>query len=95
MLEFKVNRINRIDNPEKNLRAFVDIEVNDSLLVKGLRVLNGQNGLFVKMPQQKGKDNKWYDTVRLLSTDIKDKISGVVLSAYEKSMAEGGQKEAQ
>jgi len=95
MLEFKVNRINRIDNPEKNLRAFVDIEVNDSLLVKGLRVLNGQNGLFVKMPQQKGKDNKWYDTVRLLSTDIKDKISGVVLSAYETSTAEGGQKEAQ
>jgi stage V sporulation protein G len=88
MLEIKVNRLNKIENPEKSLRAFVDIEVNDSLLVKGLRVMEGQNGLFVKMPSQKGKDNKWYETVRPLTTDAKDQICAVALEAYEASVAE-------
>ncbi|MGE5280390.1 MAG: septation protein SpoVG family protein [Deltaproteobacteria bacterium] len=82
MLEFKVNRINKIENPQKSLRAFVDIEIGASLLVKGLRVMDGQNGLFVKMPQQKGRDNKWYETVRPLSQDIKDRIAATVLQAY-------------
>ena len=88
MLEIKVNRLNRIDDPEKNLKAFVDIEVNDSLLVKGLRVMNGTGGLFVKMPRQRGKDDKWYETVRTLSPAVKDQITETVLEAYAASQAE-------
>jgi len=88
MLDIKVNRLNRIDDPDKNLRAFVDIEVNDSLLVKGLRVINGTGGLFVKMPRQRGKDDKWYETVRTLTPAVKDKISETVLAAYATSVAE-------
>jgi stage V sporulation protein G len=88
MLEIKVNRMNRFDDTDKKLRAFVDIEVNDSLLVKGLRVMNGINGLFVAMPRQKGKDDRWYETVRPLSPAIKDQIVSIVLEAYEASLAE-------
>ncbi len=88
MLEIKVNRMNKMEDPEKNLKAFVDIEVNDSLLVKGLRVMNGQKGLFVTMPRQRGKDEKWYDTVRILSPAVKDQITETVLEAYAASLAE-------
>ncbi len=88
MLDIKVNRMNRFDDPDKNLKAFVDIEVNDSLLVKGLRVMNGQKGLFVTMPRQKGKDEKWYETVRVLSPAVKDQITETVLGAYEASLVE-------
>jgi len=86
MLELKVNRLNKIENPAKNLRAFVDIEINESLMVKGLRVMDGANGLFVAMPRQKGKDEKWYETVRAMSTVVKDQITETVLKAYEASL---------
>ena len=86
MLDIKVNRLNRMDDPEKSLKAFVDIEVNDSLLVKGLRVMNGTTGLFVKMPRQRGKDDKWYETVRTLTPAVKDHITETVLEAYEASL---------
>jgi len=88
MLEIKVNRLNRFDDPEKNLKAFVDIEVNDSLLVKGLRVMNGAHGLFVKMPRQKGKDNQWYEIVRTMTPAVKDQITETVLEAYTASLEE-------
>lgn len=86
-MDIKVNRINRIDNPEKNLRAFADIEVNDSILIKGLQVMNGKNGIFVSMPRQKGKDSRWYETVRTLNAETKDKIADAVLTAYQISSA--------
>lgn len=81
-LEVKVNRIHRIEKEGKSLRAFADIEINDSILVKGLQVLNGKNGLFVSMPRQKGKDNKWYETVRTLTPEAKEQIVSTVLLAY-------------
>jgi stage V sporulation protein G len=82
-IEVKVNRIHRFEDEEKSLRAFVDIEINDSLLVKGLQIMQGKNGLFVSMPRQKGKDNKWYEVVRMLTPEVRTQISSIVLSAYQ------------
>ena len=82
-IEVRVNRIYRFEDEEKSIRAFVDIEINDSLLVKGLQVMRGKKGLFVSMPRQKGKDSKWYETVRALTPEVKAQIVAVVLEAYE------------
>ncbi len=90
-MDIKVNRMNKIDNPEKNLRAFADIEVNESILIKGLQVMNGKNGIFVSMPRQKGKDNRWYESVRTLNAETKDRISEAVLTVYRTSCESLGQ----
>jgi stage V sporulation protein G len=83
-MDIKINRIHKFDetDPSKSLRAFADIEVNDSFLIKGLQVMNGKKGLFVSMPRQKGKDNKWYETVRALKPEIKAHIDSIVLASY-------------
>jgi stage V sporulation protein G len=82
-IEVRVNRINRMQDETKNLKAFVDIEVNDSLLIKGFQVMDGKNGIFVSMPRQKGKDGKWYEMVRTMVPEAKEKIQEIVLAAYE------------
>jgi DNA-binding cell septation regulator SpoVG len=82
-LEVRVNRINRIHDEERNLKAFVDIEVNDLLLIKGFQVMNGKKGIFVSMPRQKGKDGRWYDIVKPIDPEVMNKIKEVVLAAYE------------
>ena len=81
-LNFKVTRLHRIDG-EGNLRAFVDIALNESLLLKGLRIVEGRKGLFVSMPREKGRDNRWYEMVHPLSKEVKEEISSAVLSAYQ------------
>ncbi len=82
-IEIKVNRLHKFDNGSKKLKAFADIEVNGSILVKGLQVVNGSKGLFVSMPRQKGKGDKWYETVRVMTPELKQQISEIVLSAYK------------
>jgi len=81
-LEIKVNRIHRLDPQIRNIKAFADIEISGAILVKGLQVLDGRNGLFVSMPRQRGKDNKWYETVRTMTPEAKDKVMSAVLEAY-------------
>ena len=77
-----VKWINRLDG-EGTLRAFCDLEIGGQFLVKGIRVVEGKNGLFVSMPQEKGKDGNWYDTVLPLSKETRRHLSQVVLSAYQ------------
>jgi stage V sporulation protein G len=82
-IEIKVNRMYRFNDEGKRIKAIADIEVAGLLLVKGIQVMNGKNGLFVSMPRQKGKDNKWYETVRTLTDQVKETISSAVLTVYE------------
>ena len=78
-----VERLVKFDG-EGSLKAFCDLAIGKAFLVKGLRVVNGKNGLFVSMPRQKGKDSKWYDNVVALTKEAKQEVGRVVLEAYSK-----------
>ncbi len=80
-IEIKVLKVHRIDGNNR-IKAFVDISINDALLIKGLRVVQGKNGLFVSMPVEQGRNEKWYERVRCLNKDIRNEIANTVLAAY-------------
>jgi len=82
MLEFKVEKMFCL--PEAgNLKAFADISVNNALVIRGLRVMDGKKGMFVSMPREQGKDNKWYDQVLCRDAGIFDRIVSTVLEHYK------------
>lgn len=80
--ELSVKRMVRFDG-EGSLKAFCDLAIGEMLLVKGLRVVEGKNGLFVSMPRQQGKDGKWYDIVAMLTKEVGAEVTRVVLEAYK------------
>ena len=80
-LKLTVTRIHKLEG-DGATKAFCDMSVMDSLVINGLRVVEGKDGLFVSMPREAGKDGKWYNTVIPLSREIKDEIEKVVLEAY-------------
>ena len=83
VMDLRVKRLLHFDG-EGSLRAFCDLALGDSFLIKGLRIVDGKNGLFVSMPRHQGKDGKWYDGVVPLSQEVKTAVEQVVLIAYRK-----------
>jgi len=81
-IDIKVIKIHRLTQ-DSRVKAFVDLGINDALLIKGVRIVQGKKGLFVTMPVEQGKDEKWYERVRCLNEDIRSLISQKVLEAYE------------
>lgn len=81
-LNFKVERLYRLEN-DGVVKAFADVTVNDAILLKGLRIVKGEKGLFVSMPKTQGKDQRWYETIRLMTKEIRAQISKVVLDGYQ------------
>ena len=80
-LKLTVTRLHKLDGTGAT-KDFCDVSVLDSIVINGLRVVEGKEGLFVSMPQEAGKDGKWYNTVIPLKREVKDQIERIVLEAY-------------
>lgn len=79
----KIVRMNKIENSlNGKLCAFFDVETGDGIVIKGFRLVNGANGMFVSSPDAKGKDGKYYETV-ILPKEIKDSLYKMALSEYQ------------
>lgn len=81
-IDLKVVRLHRFDNEDSKLKAFVDVSIGD-FIVKGFRILSGSKGLFLAMPQEQGKDGKWYSLFLPATEEAKQNLSDVVLAAYQ------------
>jgi stage V sporulation protein G len=77
----KVVRLFRRDDESSKLKAFADVAVHD-FVIKGVRVFDGKNGLFVGMPQEKSKDGKWYEVFHPSTEKARQSLTEVVLAAY-------------
>ena len=68
---------------EGNIKAYADVQVAGEVIIKGLRVIAGKDGLFVGMPANKNKkDGKYYDIV-VFQRDSKKIVEDAVLTAYQ------------
>ena len=69
-------------------KGFASITFDDALVVTGLTIVEGSAGLFVSMPQTKGKDKegkeRYFDIVFPTSKEGRQSITDAVLEAYNK-----------
>jgi stage V sporulation protein G len=63
--------------------AFLDVQTEDGITLKGFRLVNGSNGLFLSSPDQKGKDGKYYETV-ILPKEMKGELEKMAIDEYDK-----------
>ena len=80
-LDLKVVRLHRLEGESKT-KAFLDIAIGD-FIVKGLKVVEGQKGLFLSMPKEKARDGKWYNTFCPLTKEARDSLTELALAAYK------------
>ena len=71
---------------EEKLRAYVTSTVDDCFVVRDLKVIHGNNGLFVAMPSKKRKDGTFRDTAHPLNNQTREMIESRVLTAYEREL---------
>ncbi|MBP8625546.1 MAG: septation regulator SpoVG [Syntrophorhabdaceae bacterium] len=71
---------------EKRVKAYASIVFDDCFIIRDLKIIHGENKLFVAMPSKKMKDGSYRDTVHPLNNETRQKIESNVLKAYEKEL---------
>ncbi len=80
----KIVRMNKLDaSTGGKTAAFLDIQTNDDIIIKGFRLVNGTKGLFISSPDEKGKDGKYYETVTL-PKNMKQELQKLAIEEYNK-----------
>ena len=81
----KIDRMNK--GEWGKLRAFFDLKTNEGIVIKGFKLVEGINGLFVGMPSQKDKENDengnpvYRDTV-FMEKEARDQVNDLALEEY-------------
>jgi len=67
---------------EERLKAYATITFDDCFVVRNLKVIQGNSGLFVAMPSKRRKDGTYVDTAHPLNNETRRMIEGRVLERY-------------
>lgn len=80
-------RIRKV-NSEGRMKAVVSVTFDDAFVVHDIKVIEGQEKLFVAMPSRKTPDGEFKDIAHPINTDMREALEASIIKAYEASKAE-------
>lgn len=68
------------------LRAYANITIDDCFAVRGLKVIDGDNGFYVAMPNYRKGSGKFQDVAYPINRETHVMIENLVLNAFEDAL---------
>lgn len=78
----KITSIKVFPVNEDKLKAYVTIVVEDSFVIRDLKIIRGKSGLFVAMPSKKCKNGLFRDIAHPLNQDIRSYLEEKIFQTY-------------
>lgn len=76
---------------EGKMKAIVSITFDDEFVVHDIKIIEGQNGLFVAMPSRKMNEGDFRDIAHPILSETRNKIKEAIFAEYEKLLDEQGE----
>ena len=85
-------RIRKVSD-EGKMKAVVSITFDDEFVVHDIKIIEGQNGLFIAMPSRKMGEGDFRDIAHPLVSETRNKIRDAIFEEYDKVLAEKAAEE--
>ena len=80
-------RIRKVSD-EGKMKAVVSITFDDEFVVHDIKIIEGQNGLFIAMPSRKMGEGDFRDIAHPLVSETRNKIRDAIFEEYERVLTE-------
>ena len=70
-------------NSDGKLRAVASVTIDKEFVVHDIKVIEGQNGLFIAMPSKKIQNGEFRDVAHPINPEGRQKIQDAILAEYE------------
>lgn len=90
----EITEVNINIRSEEKLKAFVNITFDDVFVVRGLKVIQGNSGLFVCMPSRKMQDGTYKDIAHPIRNDFRQQLEQLILDEYQRLLTSEETEEA-
>jgi len=82
--DIKVRKI----NAEGRMKAVVSVTFDDAFVVHDIKVIEGQEKLFIAMPSRKTPDGEFKDIAHPINAEMRELLQAKILERYEESLTE-------
>ncbi len=78
-------RVRRV-NKEEKMRAIVSVTIDDEFAVHDIKVIEGDNGVFIAMPSRKTADGEFRDIAHPINSAAREKLQSAILKSYQEAL---------
>ena len=77
--------VKKIEKENSRMKGIAEILLDDMIAIHDIRIISGDNGLFVAMPSRKTPTGDYRDIVHPISQEARDIIEKAIVEEYNKA----------
>ena len=77
--------VKKVDKENSRLRGYASIVIDDSLKIRDIRIIEGEERLFIAMPSRKMAEDKFIDVVNPINTETRELFENAIIEEYNKA----------
>lgn len=66
----------------RKTKAFIELCLDETLIIKGMTLVEGSKGLFLSFPSTKGKDGKYYNSIYSMDKEFTGQLEEACIKKY-------------
>ena len=86
----KITSVNvrKIEKEESRMKGIASVVLDDSFAVHDIRIIEGENGLFLAMPSRKTATGGYRDIAHPINPEVRSMFEEAILEAYKNAPEE-------
>ena len=90
MMEITNVRVRVVNKEDSKMRGFASVTIDNQFVVHDIRILEGDNGLFLAMPSKQIAPGEYRDIAHPINADARKLFTDAILAEYENEVKNGG-----
>ena len=84
-MEITSVKIRKVERENSRMKGIASVVVDNAIAIHDIRIIEGDNGLFIAMPSRKTPDGQYKDVAHPLNTPTREELNKAVLAEFEKA----------
>ncbi len=80
--------VRKITKENSRLRGIASVLLDNAFAIHDIRIIEGDNGLFIAMPSRKTATGEYKDVCHPINPDVRSKFTDAILEEYNKASEE-------
>lgn len=77
--------VHKIEKDGSRMKGIASVLLDDSFAIHDIRIIEGDNGLFIAMPSRKTATGGYRDIAHPINPDVRKMFEDAILSAYNEA----------
>lgn len=77
--------VRKITKENSRLRGIASVLIDNSFAIHDIRIIEGDNGLFIAMPSRKTSTGEYKDVCHPINQEVRNEFAEAILAEYNKA----------